>query len=98
MTTVVSQAPNGRQALALLSAERPDLVVTDYMMPHVNGLELIQQIRADAALAGLPVILTSAALPPEIDVAGIAQGFVRKPYRIDTLTTLIEQLLAPPSG
>ena len=45
----VSRAANGKRALAMLLQERPDVVVTDYMMPHMNGLELIAAMKADAA-------------------------------------------------
>jgi CheY-like chemotaxis protein len=64
------------------------------MMPHVNGLELIQAMRAQPALAAIPVILTSAALPADIEPAKVAQGFITKPYRIEAVIQLIESILA----
>lgn len=90
----VSQAANGKRALEQLSLERPDIVVTDYMMPHMNGLELIAAMRADVGYASIPVILTSAALPPDVDRDRIAAAFVAKPYRIEALTAIIEKVLA----
>ncbi len=89
----VSQATNGRRALEELAIELPDIVLTDYMMPHLNGVELIEAMRADPRFAALPVILTSAALPPEVNPSTVAQGFLVKPYRIDALVKMIEALL-----
>lgn len=90
----VTQASNGERALQQLSRERPDIVLTDFMMPHVNGLELIQAMRAQPALAAIPVILTSAALPADIEPSKVAQGFITKPYRIEAVIQLIESILA----
>jgi CheY-like chemotaxis protein len=90
----VSQASNGERALQQLARERPDIVLTDFMMPHVNGLELIRAMRAQPALAAIPVILTSAALPADIEPSKVAQGFITKPYRIEAVIELIESILA----
>jgi len=90
----VSQAANGERALQQLARERPDIVLTDFMMPHVNGLELIQAMRAQPALSTIPVILTSAALPADIEPSKVAQGFITKPYRIEAVIQLIESILA----
>jgi CheY-like chemotaxis protein len=90
----VTQASNGERALQQLARERPDIVLTDFMMPHVNGLELIQAMRGQPALAAIPVILTSAALPADIEPSKVAQGFITKPYRIEAVIQLIESILA----
>lgn len=89
----VTQAANGKRALEALKLELPDIVVTDYMMPHMNGIELIKAMRAEPAFAAVPVILSSAALPPEIDTSRVAAGFLSKPYRIDALVALIGRVL-----
>jgi CheY-like chemotaxis protein len=90
----VTQAANGKRAVEALKLEIPDIVVTDYMMPHMNGIELIDAMQAEPAFASVPVILTSAALPTDVDSRRIAAGFLSKPYRIDSLTKMIEQVLA----
>ena len=89
----VSRAANGKRALALLQQEQPDVVVTDYMMPHMNGLELIAAMKADASLAAVPIVLTSAAMPAHVDREVAADAFLRKPYRIDELTGAIDRAL-----
>src|SRR5215213_6930119 len=55
----VRTARDGREALAALAGEPPDLVVTDVDMPGLDGLELTRAIRADPALAGLPVVVVT---------------------------------------
>jgi two-component system chemotaxis sensor kinase CheA len=52
-------ARDGREALATLTGDPPDLVVTDVDMPSLDGLELTRSIRADPRLAGLPVVVVT---------------------------------------
>ena len=57
----VATAAHGRAALALIQEKRPQLVITDFMMPLMTGLELAQTMRADDVLAEIPIILVSGA-------------------------------------
>jgi two-component system, OmpR family, response regulator VicR len=57
--TVVS-ALNGREALARLQETKPDLAIIDFMMPILDGNEVIKAMRADDKLRDIPIILTSA--------------------------------------
>lgn len=91
----VTEATNGRQALECLRAGAPDLVITDYMMPYMDGAELMRQIRQDPELTGLPIILLSAALPEDTDLAGLADATLSKPVSIDELLDAIARLLPP---
>lgn len=61
----VLRAGDGEQALELARSQRPDLVVTDWMMPRMNGIELRQALSRDEALQGVPVILHSASDAPK---------------------------------
>ena len=56
----VAVAGNGRDALDWLADQVPDAIVTDYMMPRLDGGQLVAAIRADARLAAVPVILMTA--------------------------------------
>jgi DNA-binding response OmpR family regulator len=79
----VLTAADGAEGLARIREARPDVVVADIMMPNVDGLELLARIRADDALAGLPVILLSAkAQSYEVDegLAAGADDYVTKPF------------------
>ncbi|WP_092601988.1 response regulator [Ralstonia sp. 25mfcol4.1] len=57
----VRTAADGEAGLRLVTEALPDLVITDFMMPVMTGLELAQQLRADAATAHIPVVLLTAA-------------------------------------
>ena len=52
-------APDGRQALALAGQEKPDVVVSDYMMPEMTGLALLEHLQANPDLRAIPVVLIS---------------------------------------
>lgn len=85
-------ATNGREALLLLDQFRPDLIISDVEMPEMNGLELCSAVKADSALASIPVILLTAADSP-IDVlrgvGAMADGYLTKPYESDLLQQTI---------
>jgi signal transduction histidine kinase/DNA-binding response OmpR family regulator len=87
-------AGDGRQALELARRYRPDLLITDVMMPELDGFGLIAAIRADAGLASLPVIMLSARAGPEAVGGGLAAGadnYLVKPF---TSADLISQVAA----
>jgi CheY-like chemotaxis protein len=89
----VVTAPHGRAALQMIRERKPALVVTDFMMPLMTGLELAEAIRADADLADLPVILLTGA---QGDIArkhgDLFEAVIDKPYRPDELLTLIKNI------
>jgi CheY-like chemotaxis protein/anti-sigma regulatory factor (Ser/Thr protein kinase) len=79
----VVEAADGRQALELARRNRPDLLITDVMMPELDGFGLIAAIRADADLASLPVIMLTARAGQEAVGGGLAAGadnYLVKPF------------------
>jgi signal transduction histidine kinase len=79
----VTTASDGEEALAKARAQLPDLVLTDVMMPRLDGFGLLAAIRADAALRSLPVMLLSARAGEEARVEGLAAGaddYLTKPF------------------
>jgi len=79
----VRAARNGRQALELVRARAPALVVTDVMMPEMSGTELCEAIKGDAALAGVPVMLVTSKAEREMKIRGLELGaddYVTKPF------------------
>lgn len=91
----VALAANGLMALDQLKDSDFDLVITDYQMPFVNGVSLIDSIRRLDGHSRMPVILMSGALPCDIEVDGLPiQGFLAKPFEHDVMVALIGATLA----
>jgi DNA-binding response OmpR family regulator len=92
----VSVARDGDSALALIRAERPDLVLLDVMMPGRTGFEVCQAVRADDALAGVKILMLSAK-GRDTDVAkGQALGadaYMTKPFSTRELADKVRELL-----
>ena len=87
---------DGAEALASVRTRRPDLAVLDIAMPHVDGLEVLRRLRADAETTALPVVLLSAQAQ-EADVErGFATGasaYVKKPFSPRELAARVAELL-----
>lgn len=91
-------ASNGRQALELARARHPALVITDLMMPYLDGDELIRALRADAAVdqhAPPATILLSAAGLRRMKAAG-ADAILPKPFDLGELEKLLRRFLGSP--
>jgi CheY-like chemotaxis protein len=88
----VQTAANGALALRSAMAERPDVVVTDCMMPEMDGMDLSRAMHNERVLADVPVVLVSAlvTLPPDLPAA----GFLRKPFAVSQLLEMISRLIA----
>lgn len=89
---VVSTARDGREALAAALLEPPDVVVSDYMMPVMDGVDLFLALRAHPATAAIPFVMTSAGRLRE-DVAVPVGAFLRKPVVFDELLSVVLKLL-----
>lgn len=86
-------ATNGAAALSLVQHAQVALVLTDYMMPSLSGLELAQRLRSHPETAAIPLILMSAALPSRH--SDLFAAVIRKPFPIDTLVRIVRQYAAP---
>ena len=67
-------AHHGKEALAILSQSRPDMVISDIMMPEMDGFELCRRIKADNFLKDIPVILLTSLSSPEDVLHGLKCG------------------------
>ena len=88
---------NGKEAITLVHAEKPDLVLMDIQMPQMDGIETIQYLRKDPNLTDLPIIvLTALAMPGDRDrcLAAGATDYISKPIRLKILQSLIQKHLA----
>lgn len=95
----VVTAMNGRDGLELLARERPELILSDYMMPVMDGATLLARIKAEPALQAIPVVMMSSM--PEAAVAERCVGyaaFLRKPFKLFEVMGLVERLIGNASG
>jgi two-component system cell cycle response regulator DivK len=90
---------DGREAIARARAFSPDLIVMDIQMPHISGLELIEQLKADEDLKVIPIMAVTAYAAKgdeeRIRDAG-AEGYVSKPISVLRFVEAVAALLAPP--
>lgn len=85
-------ALNGRQALALMEVERPALVLLDYMMPVMNGQEVLEVMKRTPELRDIPVVLMSAS-PPKLWLTLPASQFLNKPFGLEELITAVRRAI-----
>ena len=86
-------------ALALMNAEKPDLVLLDIMMPEISGLDLLRQMRRDPSLAKVPVIVVTAKGMPADIKDGMDAGastYLTKPVGFTELKEAVARLLEKP--
>lgn len=89
----VLEAWHGRHALSVIAGQpRPDLVLSDVMMPLMGGVELCKMLREDPATADIPIVLMSAAYQATGINAG-ADAVIAKPFDLDALDALVRRLL-----
>jgi two-component system, chemotaxis family, chemotaxis protein CheY len=93
----VDTASNGKEGLEAMRAHRPDLVLTDLMMPIMGGKEMLTAMRCDPQLASVHVVLMSAArqqvaIPPG-ETFPVFSAFLRKPFRLQPLLDTIVPLI-----
>jgi two-component system chemotaxis response regulator CheY len=91
-TALIQEADDGESALTMLRAQSFDLVVTDWNMPNMTGIDLLRAIRAEAALKAMPVLMVTAENNRDQIIAAAqagVNGYVVKPF---TAVTLKEKL------
>jgi CheY-like chemotaxis protein len=93
----VTAAKNGVEALeALRTGAPPDLIVTDVMMPHMDGLTLSRELKKDPKLARIPVLMLTAKGSPASMIEGINAGarhYLTKPFKADDLVAKVKKAL-----
>lgn len=91
----VATASNGKAALELLEGEKPSLILSDFMMPTMNGGELGEAVRANPALAHIPFVFMSATSEDVVRQAfRNYDAFVRKPFQMATLLPIVARFTA----
>lgn len=92
----VISVESGEAALELLTRTRPDIVLLDYMMPNMNGIEVLRHLRANPATADLPAIMVTARAENQATVEALEAGaddYVTKPIDFSVLRARIDSHL-----
>ena len=93
----VLEAADGAEGLAQIRAHLPDLVISDVMMPELDGYDLCRALRSDPALAFLPLILLTGRAAAEDKLAGLSEGaddYLTKPFDVRELRVRVDNLIA----
>ena len=92
----VSRAQNGEEALLLINEEAPDIIVLDWMMPNLSGIEICRRIKIKPETRSIPVIMLSARAEEVDKVRGLETGaddYVVKPYSVIELMARVRSQL-----
>jgi len=93
---VIETAQTGADALKQLMTNKPDLLITDIMMPEMDGYELVSSLRSDEQLADLPVIMLTARTQDEDVAQGYNSGtdlYLTKPFNPTELLAFVQRIL-----
>src|SRR6201994_4651964 len=97
----VEEAGDGQEALIRIAEAQPDLVLLDWMLPVMSGIEVCRQIRRRPNTRDLPVIMVTARIEDQDAVRGLNTGaddYITKPFNIDSLLARMRALLRRSSG
>jgi DNA-binding response OmpR family regulator len=93
---LVTLARDGREAVSRASAEPPNLLLLDVMMPGLDGLEVARQIRSLPGLSNVPIIFLTAKDSSMDVIQGIQRGakhYITKPFKLDDVRQKIKAIL-----
>lgn len=91
----ITEAEDGAHALSLIRERTIDFVVTDWNMPRLTGIELLQTLRADPNYKSLPVLMITAEAEKECIIQAIKAGvnnYIVKPFTAETLKEKLEKI------
>lgn len=91
-----SESINGKEALDKILKKAPDLIISDIMMPEMDGLTLCRKIRQNVTINHIPIILLTAKTSEEDNLEGLETGadaYVVKPFSIDILRKTVESII-----
>jgi Response regulators consisting of a CheY-like receiver domain and a winged-helix DNA-binding domain len=92
----VDTAVNGVEAIKRMMNSRPDLLITDIMMPEMDGYELVSSVRADPELKDVPIIMLTARTQDDDMMQGYQSGtdlYLTKPFNPSELITFVDRIL-----
>jgi len=93
--TDIIEADDGSTALEILATDKIDLIVSDWNMPKVTGLELLKKIRADSKLKDIPFLMVTAEAQKQNIVEAVQSGcnnYIVKPFTADTISEKLKKI------
>jgi len=92
----ITESSNGKEALSIILKKAPDLIISDVMMPEMDGMVLCQKIKQNININHIPVILLTAKTREEDNLEGLevgADSYITKPFSIDIVRKTIQNLI-----
>jgi DNA-binding response OmpR family regulator len=92
----IIEAADGTEALRRIREERPDIILLDWMMPGMTGIDVLQAVKADTTLASIPVVMLTAKAQAADRERGLQLGaseYLFKPFSPLELLTVVERIL-----
>jgi CheY-like chemotaxis protein len=90
-------ARNGQEALTVLASTHPDLILTDLLMPVLDGFGLCRAVLADSSTAMIPLVLMSAVYDLKFSIDFPIAGFLLKPFQCEMVLSLLAALIGDPT-
>lgn len=93
--TNITEADDGKTALAKLKEDKYDLIMCDWNMPEMPGIELLSKIKSDDALKSIPFVMVTAEAKKENIVSAVKAGvssYIVKPFTADTVTAKLQKV------
>jgi len=90
------ESPNGKEAISIIKKEWLDIVITDYNMPDMNGIELIEAIKKDSQINSIPILVISTeGSKKKIDefIKKGAAGYIKKPFTPELIKKKLNHIL-----
>lgn len=92
----VAEACNGKEGLDMAKAMQPDFIITDIMMPVMDGMEMIRRIKADGQICHIPIIVLTARTALDSRIEGLNEGiddYITKPFSVAYLKTRVANII-----
>ncbi len=93
----ILESDDGLEALATLQNEKVDLIITDWLMPNMDGIELVNDIRKDRTLEHIPILMITTVDNKENVIKALKAGindYIAKPFKSEVLKSKIKKLLS----
>lgn len=92
----IIESPNGKKALELALTESPDLIISDIMMPEMDGITLVRKVKQNININHIPIVLLTAKVTPLNTIEGLdigADGYIVKPFNTEILKSTVANLI-----